>query len=280
MRNLLLCAVGLLIAFASMAQEKGAAYWRQRYETQTRNLGPAGIGVETIIDRWEAELPEDPEAKLARFVYCFYKAQSVNIVEKDAQRFMGRKPALSLKDSLGKEVNYFEEEFYDEEYFAAALKAIDAAIALAPLDLRYAVEKISALFAYEKESPDLAYAEILAILDRDQNTHPNWKLDSKKLEEDSIEQLMQEYCLKLYNIGSPTAYDMFYELSVRLSKIYRKSSVFISNQASYWLVAKDNPRKAKSLYKKALKLDPEDYAAQSNLKVIQSLQSRKGQSSK
>ena len=42
---------------------------------------------------------------------------------------------------------------------------------------------------------------------------------------------------------------------------------------------KDN-KKAEKYYKKALKIEPEDYAAISNLKIIQSSKSKKGQSSK
>lgn len=65
-----------------------------------------------------------------------------------------------------------------------------------------------------------------------------------------------------------------------MNKLEPNNTVFIDNIGSYWQVAKRNNKKAEKYYKKALKIDPEDYAATSNLKLIQSSKSRKGQSGK
>ena len=50
-RKLFLTLLSVLSCIAVSAQQD-AEYWFKRYQTQVRNLGPAGVGVETIIDRW------------------------------------------------------------------------------------------------------------------------------------------------------------------------------------------------------------------------------------
>ena len=96
----------------------------------------------------------------------------------------------------------------------------------------------------------------------------------------SFSQAVGEYCYSLFAKGSPQAYDFFFRLSTRMNKLEPKNTVFIDNMGSYYLVAKKDNKKAEKYYKKALKIEPEDYAAISNLKIIQSSKSKKGQSSK
>lgn len=277
--KVLITLLAALLGISAYAQQD-AEYWCNRYRTQVRNLGPAGVGVETILDRWEEAAPEDPRVYHARFAFALAKGQSSSIVSKDRSRYLGNKPCLTLKDSLGRDVNYFEEVSYDDEFFALALRSIDKAARLDPQELRYRFEKINALISYEKESPDLALEEIRDLLALETSDHPAWKLDGETAPEGTVEQAMQEFCYSLYSIGSPQSYEHFYALSTELSKCYRNNSSFVSNQGTYWLVARDNPKKARSFYKKALKINPEDLAAKSNLDLIQSLQSRKGRSSK
>ena len=52
------------------------------------------------------------------------------------------------------------------------------------------------------------------------------------------------------------------------------------NIGAYWQVARNNSRKAMKYYKKALKIDPDDYVAKKNISIIQLSQSKKGRSSK
>ena len=49
----------LLCCFVSNAQNDAAAH-AARYQRQVRNVGAAGVGVETLLDRWEADFPDDP----------------------------------------------------------------------------------------------------------------------------------------------------------------------------------------------------------------------------
>lgn len=278
-RTLIIAVFSLSLSCMAVAQS-GKDYWKKRYDTQVKNLGPAGIGVETIIGKWEAECPDDPEVHYARFAYNYTKSYKEVMVQKDQPRYLGNRPTLTLKDSLGNDVFYYQDLSFDEELFSEALNSIDKAMSLDSKELRYYIDKIAVLMAYEKESPDMAFKEINALLDREISLHPQWHIDAVAADKNIMEDVMQELSASLYLVGTDTAYEMFYELSKRLASTYKHTSVFLSNIGSYWLVAKNNQKKAKSFYKKALKLNPEDYSAKENLKLIQSLQSRKGQPSK
>ena len=50
-------------------------------------------------------------------------------------------PLLSLKDSTGVDVYYFQESFYDDEGYGKAIKAIDKAIRLSEDNLGYRFAK-------------------------------------------------------------------------------------------------------------------------------------------
>ena len=54
-----------------------------------------------------------------------------------------------------------------------------------------------------------------------------------------------------------------------MNKLYPKNPVFIDNIGSWWLIVKGNDKQAAKYYKKALQIDPEDYAAQQNLRIIE-----------
>ena len=176
---------------------------------------------------------------------------------------------------------------FDDEFFSAALSAAEKASGLSPLELRPRFNRISALMAYEKESPELAYNELNSLIDQYVSSRTAaWTLDGEALQSDpkgidpSFSQAIGEYCYSLFAKGSPQAYEYFFRLSTRMNKLEPKNPVFIDNIGSYYLVAKKDNKKAEKYYKKALKIEPEDYAATSNLKIIQSSKSKKGQSSK
>ena len=264
------------------------ASYKQRYERQVRNVGVVGVGVETILDRWEKDCPDDPEMFKSKFDFNYAKSLSSEVVQNPSSRFLGEKPVLTLKDSTGANVYYYQVNVFDDEYFSLALQSIGRAAELRPHELRYRFDKINALIAYEKDSPDMSYSEIKSLVEEyrsDQNA--SWTLDSEPLTQvkgssvaQEFSQAMGEYCYALYRIGTPLAYDYFLQLSTIMNKLEPNNTVFIDNIGSYWQVAKRNNKKAEKYYKKALKIDPEDYAATSNLKLIQSSKSRKGQSGK
>ena len=268
-----------LLSFAAAAQTTPAEF-QARYNRQTAALGAAGVGVETIINRWEEAFPEDGAMLRAKFSYYLAKSQSTRVVPKDQARYLGEKPVVTLKDSLGADVNYFQETFYEDSVFSRCLDAAQKAISLYPDDLQHRVDKLNALTLYEKESPDMACRELLALIDLNSSSHPVWKSGETVLEADAFPATVQEYCAAFYRIGTPSSYEAFRKVSEKMAKLYPKDPNFQSNLGSYWLVAQGNNKKALQYYKKALKINPDDYAAQRNIRVIESGQSAKGRSSK
>ena len=79
MKKIAAAALSLLACMALGAQEN-AADIKAEYERQVRYVGLAGVGVETIINRWEAAAPEDPEVYVARFNYWLSKSAAESVV--------------------------------------------------------------------------------------------------------------------------------------------------------------------------------------------------------
>ena len=260
-------------ACAAAAAQTTTEDFQARYERLVRTVGYSGVGVETLIDRWEEAFPDDANPYLARFNYFFDKSVHTEVVPKPGQRkFLGNAPALTLKDADGQDVNYFEESFFDETYFGEAMRVLDGRIAVQPNELRWYYTKISTLTAYEKESPDMAAAELRSLINRD-TSHPAWTLDGAPADEDTFQQCVGELCANFFQTGSDASYEFFREISELLSKRYPKNPAFIDNIGSYWQVAKGNDKQAAKFYKKALKIDPNDYAATRNLQIIEKKQS-------
>ena len=259
-------------ACAAAAAQTTTEDFQARYERLVRNVGYSGVGVETLIDRWEEAFPEDMNPHMARFNYFYDKSLHTEIVAKPGlSKFLGNQPSLTLKDAEGQDVLYFQENFFDEEYFGEAMRVLDAQIAAYPNELRWYYTKISTLTAYEKESPDMAAAEIKALIGRDAS-HPAWTLDGAPADADVFQQCVGELCADFFQIGTPAGYEFFREVSELMGKHYPKNPVFIDNVGSYWQVAKGNDKQAAKYYKKALKLDPDDYAAKRNLQIIEKKQ--------
>ncbi|MBR4134166.1 MAG: hypothetical protein IKU04_06550 [Bacteroidales bacterium] len=262
-KKLLVLLMAACACMSLRAQDTSEAFI-SRYDALVKRVGYSGVGVETLLDRWEKAFPEDPEMLVARFNYYLDKSQSSQIVAKHQDRFMGAKPALVLKDSLGADVNYFEETFFEDSLFALASSAIDKAVKLCPdrLDLRFA--KVTSLVAYEKESPDMATAALSALIDYDGTSHPTWRYGDEAADSDVFKSGIQEYCASFYAIGSPGSFESFRALSEKMLKYDPKNTLFMSNIGTYHFVARKDNRTARKYYDKVLKIDPSDYTAIKN----------------
>ncbi len=269
--NLLTIILTLAVcAGTPSAQTQPVSPFKAAYERQVKAVGPAGPGVETILDKWEADSPDDPDMLRARFNWNYTKSQSSKVVTKAQDRFMGAKPLLSLPDtsSKGGKINYFEEIVFDPELYTQATKYISRAIRLRPDELRYRFDKISALISYEKESPDLATEEIRTLIDYDASAHPQWLCDGQKADKVLFDAAIQEYCFTFFRIGSEKSFESFRSLSEKMHAYSPKDPVFLDNIGTWWLIAKKNPKQALSVYKKVLKLDPDDYTALKNIILL------------
>ena len=269
MKKILSAIFAAIAISAALYAQTTPQEYLEKYSRLIQRLGYAGVGIETYIDKWEEAFPQDGRMLEARCNYYLAKSMTTEIVPKDRSKFLGNKPVLSLPDSTGGKVNYFEENFFDDEVFGTAVKYIDRAIQLYTHDILYRADKINLLLAYEKESPDLAVAEIENLVEMEQTSHPEWTFDGTPIGDGEFAQLISGYCVSLYNVGSPLSYEAFLSVSKQMSKLEPKEPNWLDNIGSYWLVARGNDKKAMSFYKKALKLDKEDEVALSNIKLIE-----------
>ncbi len=258
----------LLLSCALMYGQDDPAAFKSRYERQVRTVGAAGVGVETILDRWEAAFPDDPAMLEGRYNYFLAKARSTEVVPKDASRYLGAEPVLTLKDSTGRDVYYYQEDFYVDSLFARSQTAIDKAISLQPSELGYRVDKITALMLYEKGSPDLATAELLKLIQYNKTARPSWTYYGLAVDDDTFVATVQEYCFNFFRFATPGCYEAFRTVSEEMLKIYPKNTDFLSNVGSYWLVYKQKPRQALKWYNKVLKINPKDYTAAKNCVIL------------
>lgn len=273
-KTLAFAAVILAAIFSDMAaasaQDRDAqiARYAERYDLLVSKLGPAGVGIETLLDNWAALDSTDVRMLAARFNYYFTKSQYTEVVAKNQKRYLGASPVLTLKDSTGNDVSYFQEIFYNDSLYAMSVRYLDKAIRLRPerLDLRFL--KATALTAYEKESPDMALSYLQKLVYENESGMVRWEYPGADLTGSFFADSIQEYCYTFFNIGTPGSYAAFLTLSEKMLSYYPKSTVFLANVGSYYLVAGNDTKTALKYYNKVLKIKPDDYTAIKNCVLI------------
>lgn len=251
-----------------LSAQKTTEEYLTRYNLLVGKLGPTGVGIETLINKWEADFPDNEDMLCAKFSYYFSKCMSSQVVKKDQKKFMGKAPLLSLDDSLGVKTNYFEEIFFEDSLYAMASQALDKAIREYPDDLELRLTKVTSLVSYEKESPDMATQTLLSLIDYNYTSKPSWVYAGAEVDPATFVQLVQDYCLTFYTIGSDTSMESFRKISERMSSYNPKNSQFLDNLGTYHLIARSDNKSALKYYSKALKLDPGDYTAIKNTVLI------------
>lgn len=252
--------LALLLVSAVLSAQTVVDY-EQRYNLLVSQFGPSGVGVETVLNNWAKTDSTNIKLLSARFNYYFNKAQTTQVVTKSQKNYLGMKPLLSLKDSTGADVYYYQESIFDDEVYGQALKSADKAVAFHPDNLDFRFMKANAYIAYEKESPDMALAYLLAMADEDRSGSRSWKYEGALAEKGFFEEAMQEYCYSFYAIGSPKAMEAFMKLSEKMAGIYPDNPGFQNNIGTYNMVAKQDFKAAIKCYDKVLKKHPEDYTA-------------------
>lgn len=267
MKRFFLIAISFAMTFTSVAQTSKDEYMN-RYVLLVSKLGQTGVGIETLINKWEADFPGDVDMLCAKFNYYYAKCQKSEIVRKDQPKFLGNTPLLALDDSTGVKANYFEEVMFDDEMYGIATKALDDAIAASPDDISLRFSKITSLVGYEKESPDMATQSLRSLIDYNCTSHPQWKYDGKEFSDSDFTSSILEYCVAFFRIGSPASLESFKSLSEKMCSYYPKNVDFITNLGSYYFVAKNDYRNALKYYNKAIKIDPTNYSAVKNCVLL------------
>ena len=260
----MVAAVCMLLSASAFAQ---ADKYEQRYDLLVSKLGPAGVGVETILNNWEKADSTDSKMLLGRFNYLFAKAQSMQVVVKDKKKYLGMEPILALKDSTGTDVYYYQEMFYDDELYGQAMRVADRAINMHPEMLDFRFLKANAYIAYEKESPDMARSYLLSLADESVSRRI-WLYGDDPADAAFFSDAMLEYCFTFYSIGSPAAMDAFLALSERMTELDPDNPAFLNNIGTYHLLAKEDYKTALKYYNKVLKAHPDDYTAIKNCVLL------------
>lgn len=257
------------LALPSLAQTKTPKEdYSQRYELLVSKLGPSGVGIETLLQKWANDYPDDLDMLLGQFTYYLAKCQTTTIEKVDALKYLGNEPVLTLKDSLQNDVRYFQVVNYDDELFGKASQAIDKAIDLKQDRLDFRFFKISALIGYEKDSPDMALSYLNSLIDYNCTKHPVWDYPGMEVDDDLFTTSVQEYCYTFFKMASEGTFKAFKDLSEKMLKYYPDSPMFMANLGSYYLVCEHNSKAALKTYNKVLKKHPDDYATIKNCVLL------------
>ncbi len=263
----------LMLAFITLSAQTDR--FEQRYNLLVSKLGPAGVGVETLLDNWEQADSTNEKMLSARFNYYLAKARTSQVVKKDTRKYLGMSPLLSLKDTTGRDVYYYQEDFFDDDLYGQAIKVADRMIGMYQDKIDYRFMKANAYIAYEKESPDMALAYLVELAQEDAARTRPWVFSGTGQDKSFLEDAMQEYCYTFYTIGSPQAMKAFLTLSEKMNSLHPSNVNYLNNMGSYYLVTEKNPKKALKYYKKALKKNPDDETALKNIEVAKRMKTKK-----
>lgn len=265
-------ASGLLMGLASgvSAQElKTHDDFLNRYNLVASRVGPEGVGVETLLDKWEAAFPNDIEMCMARFSFYYERCRTVTTINRPTNKYLGKEPIVALKDSLGNPVNYFEDYVYDDELFGKATSYVDKAISVDQNRLELRLLKAAALIEYEKESPDMTLSFLKGLADYNAQAKPKWTYpDYDTVTNDDFVGFIQEYCHMLYQTGTPSGWEAFKSLSEKMLQYNPKNPLFLTNLGSYYFAYKKDNKSALKYYNQVLKIQPDSYPAIKNCVLL------------
>jgi tetratricopeptide (TPR) repeat protein len=249
-------AAALVLLLPSLA---AAQDFERKYNLLVERVGPSGVGVETVIENWAKAQPDNDKMLTAKFNFWLTKGQDTEVVAKSQKKYLGMDAMLALKDSTGADVYYFEVLKYDDECFREAIASVDRAIAMYPERLDFRFMKANAYISYERESPDMALANLLSLVNDFKAGKEKWTYDGQPADDEFFASAMQEYCVSFYTLGTTGSYEAFRKLSEVMLGHYPDNPGFMSNLGSYHMLVKKDFKTALKYYNKVLKRHPDDY---------------------
>ena len=76
MRKIILAIAAAILALPLAAQVKPSQKdYLDRYNLLVSKLGAAGVGIETHLQKWEKDYPDDLDMLIGKFSYYFSKSQ-------------------------------------------------------------------------------------------------------------------------------------------------------------------------------------------------------------
>lgn len=261
MKKIVMVMVAALVSVQMFAQT--AEEYKGRYERLVSKLGHSGVGIENILDKWAQVDSTDVDMLVARFQMYFDKSRSTNVVDSKSRRYLGLDPILTLQDSTGTNVYYFQVPSFDDEVFGDAMRTIEKAIKLYPEKLDLRIDKATALLSYETDSPDMTTQFLMSLIDEWSAGKHQWTYPDADVDKDFFNQVIQEYCGTLFGIGTDKSRESFKKLAEKMLTLDKNNPDFLSDLGSYYVVKKDN-KKAMKYYDKILKVKPDYYPAIKN----------------
>lgn len=253
-KAVLVAAIVLLLPSLAAAQD-----FERKYNLLVERVGPSGVGVETLLENWAEAQPDNDKMLTAKFNFWLTKGQGTEVVARSQKKYLGMDAMLALKDSTGADVYYFEVLKYDDECFREAITSVDRAIAMYPERLDFRFMKANAYISYERESPDMALANLLSLVNDFKAGKEKWTYDGQPADDEFFASAMQEYCVSFYTLGTPGSYEAFRKLSEVMLGHYPDNPGFMSNLGSYHMLVKKDFKTALKYYNKVLKKHPDDY---------------------
>lgn len=250
----LAAALVLLLPSLAFAQD-----FERKYNLLVERVGPCGVGLETLLDNWAKAEPDNDKMLAAKFNFWLTKGQGTEVVTNTQKKYLGMDAVLALKDSTGADVYYFEVLKYDDECFREAIASVDRAISMYPERLDFRFMKANAYISYERESPDMALANLLSLVNDFKAGKEKWTYGGQIADDDFFAAAMQEYCVSFYTLGTAGSYEAFRKLSEVMLGHYPDNPGFMSNMGSYNMLVKKDFKAALKYYNKVLKKHPDDY---------------------
>ena len=250
--------------FMALPMFVNAQDFERKYNILVERVGPSGVGVETLLDSWAKAEEDNPVMLSARFHFWLTKAQSSEVVTKPVKKYLGMDPVISLKDSTGADIYYYEVLRYDDECFRESIASVDKAIAFYPERLDFRFMKANAYISYEMESPDMALANLIALVNDYYASKEEWTYGGEPADAEFFADAMQDYCYSFYALGTPVSYEAFRKLSELMLDHDPGNTGFMNNIGSYHMLVKKDYKTALKYYNKVLKKRPDDDVAIKN----------------